>query len=124
MLGDSPFFANFSVDDVAKAKEFYETTLGIKVVEEYGGLTLYNAQDATIFVYPKPDHAPAKFTVIHFPVKDVVQTVKDLKAKGVQFETYTEEPIKTDEDNVSRGMGMTMAWFKDPAGNILGLMQQ
>jgi predicted enzyme related to lactoylglutathione lyase len=124
MLGDSPFFANFSVDDVAKAKQFYETTLGIKVVEEYGGMTLYNTQDAAIFVYPKDDHEPAKFTVIHFPVKDVEQTVNDLKTKGVTFETYTDEPLKTDENNISRNMGMTMAWFKDPAGNMLGLMQQ
>ena len=124
MLGNSPFFANFSVDDVSKAKEFYQGTLGIKAVEEYSGLTLYNAQDATIFVYPKEDHQPAAFTVIHFPVEDIEQTVKDLKDKGVVFETYTEDPLKTDENNISSGMGMKMAWFKDPAGNILGLMQK
>jgi catechol 2,3-dioxygenase-like lactoylglutathione lyase family enzyme len=126
MLQDSHAFSGFSVDDIAKAKEFYEGTLGLKVTEQMGGLQLHIAGGNPIFVYPKPDHQAATFTILNFPVEDIDKAVDDLQAKGVEFEHYDEEYIKTDEKGIARGeknMGPDIAWFKDPAGNILSVLR-
>lgn len=122
MFKDVHAFSGFSVDDLAKAKDFYGNTLGLEVTEEeMGMLNLHIAGGASIMVYPKPNHEPATFTILNFPVDDVEKTVDELTAKGVQFEHY-EGDIQTDEKGISRGQGPTIAWFRDPAGNILSVL--
>ncbi len=125
MLDKNRAFSSFAVNDLETAKTFYRDTLGLDVTESYGGLTLPVANGATIMVYPKPDHTPATFTVLNFAVENLEATVDDLTARGVQFEQYDMEMIHTDAKGISRsdGQGPTMAWFKDPAGNIIGLME-
>lgn len=126
MFKDAHAFSSFSVNDVKKARDFYEGVLGLEVTDMMGGLQLQVAGGNPIFVYPKPDHEPATFTVLNFPVDDVDKAVDELKAKGVKFEHYDMEDIKTDENDIARGekdMGPTMAWFKDPAGNVLSVLQ-
>ena len=125
MLKDSHAFSGFSVDDINAAKEFYGTTLGIEVAEDAMGLTLKIAGGNPIFVYAKPDHQPASFTILNFPVDDIDAVVDELSAKGVTFEHY--EAMHQDEKGIARGkaanMGPDIAWFKDPAGNILSVLQ-
>jgi catechol 2,3-dioxygenase-like lactoylglutathione lyase family enzyme len=125
MLQATQAFSSFSVDDVQKAKAFYTNTLGLEVTEQYGGLRLTIANDATVMIYPKPDHVPATFTVLTFPVDNIETAVDHFTAAGVRFEQYNMESIKTDEKGIARseGEGPSMAWFKDPAGNIIGLME-
>ena len=124
MLKDTKAFSGFSVNDLQKAKEFYGRTLGLEVSEEAEGLALRIAGGATIFIYPKPNHTPASFTILNFPVDDIDQTVDELTKRGVRFEHYA-EPIKTDEKGIHRGEpGPTIAWFKDPAGNILSVLEE
>ena len=123
MLGDSKAFSGFAVPDIEKAKEFYGRALGLKVSEANGLLTLHLAGGNNILVYPKPNHVPATFTVLNFPVKDVDQAVDELKKRGVRFESYDLPDIKTDEKWIMRGNGPTIAWFKDPAGNILSVLE-
>jgi catechol 2,3-dioxygenase-like lactoylglutathione lyase family enzyme len=123
MLGQSPAFSGFSVNDVPKAKEFYGRTLGLKVSESDGMLSLHLAGGAIVLVYPKPNHSPATFTILNFPVGNVDKTVDELKKRGVRFESYNGPQIKTDEKGIARGNGgPTIAWFKDPAGNILSVL--
>lgn len=124
MLADAPTFSNFSVNDLSKAKAFYADTLGLVAEEsEFGTLSLKLAGGEAM-LYPKPDHQPATFTVLNFSVTDIGQAVADLAAKGVSFEHYDQDMLKTDDRGISVGdMGPKMAWFKDPAGNILALMQ-
>jgi catechol 2,3-dioxygenase-like lactoylglutathione lyase family enzyme len=123
MFKSSKAFSSFSVDDIPKAKEFYTDKLGLKVSESAEGLELYPAGDAGVFIYPKPDHQPATFTVLNFLVDDIDAAVDELKKTGVSFEKYEGE-IKTDEKGIHRdGVGPTIAWFKDPAGNILSVLQ-
>jgi catechol 2,3-dioxygenase-like lactoylglutathione lyase family enzyme len=128
MLQDSHAFSGFSVDDVAKAKAFYAETLGLKVTDQMGGLQLHIEGGNPIFVYSKPDHQPATFTILNFPVKDVEKTVDDLTANGVQFEHYDDEYLKTNEKGICIGDGVdgpkAIAWFKDPAGNILSVLEE
>ena len=124
MLGDSKAFSGFSVNDIGKAKEFYGRTLGLKVSESNGLLTLHLAGGNNVLIYPKPNHTPATFTVLNFPVKDVDQAVDDLAKRGVHFEIYDLPDIKTDKKDIMRGNGPTIAWFKDPAGNILSVIEQ
>ncbi len=112
-------FSGFSVDDIAKAKEFYRDTLGLRVSEEHGMLHLHIAGDRDTLVYPKPDHTPATFTILNFPVDDIESAVDELTARGVRFETYE----GVDEKGVFRRGGPPIAWFKDPAGNILSVLQ-
>ena len=116
-------FSGFSVDDLDKAKQFYGETLGLNVTEEANGLGLHLATGATIFIYPKPDHTPATYTILNFPVEDVDKAVDDLKARGVTFEHY-DGRMGTDEKGIARGgdNGPDIAWFKDPAGNILSVL--
>lgn len=124
MLGDSRAFSGFSVDDIPKAKEFYSRTLGLDVTENQGMLTLNLAGGASIIVYPKPNHTPATFTILNFPVESVDAAVDGLTKRGVTFEHYDLPDIKTDEKGISRdSRGPTIAWFKDPAGNILSVLE-
>jgi catechol 2,3-dioxygenase-like lactoylglutathione lyase family enzyme len=124
MLGESKAFSGFAVPDVAKAKEFYANTLGLNVSESHGLLTLHLAGGNNVLIYPKPNHVPATFTVLNFPVVNVDLAVDQLKKRGVRFEIYDLPDIKTDEKGIMRGNGPTIAWFKDPAGNILSVIEQ
>ncbi len=123
MLEDSNAFSGFSVNDIPKAKEFYGRTLGLKVSESNGLLTLHLAGGNNVLIYPKPNHAPATFTVLNFPVDDVDQAVDELTKRGVRFEIYDLPDIKTDKKGIMRGNGPTIAWFKDPAENILSVIE-
>jgi predicted enzyme related to lactoylglutathione lyase len=128
MLKNSKAFGSFSVDDLGKTKKFYSQTLGLDVREEGDmGLNLKLADGMSVFIYPKGDHQPATFTVLNFTVDDIDSAVSELKEKGVEFESYDEGMIKTDENNVARGlsagMGPDIAWFNDPAGNVLAVLQ-
>jgi predicted enzyme related to lactoylglutathione lyase len=123
MLRESKAFSGFSANDIAKAKEFYGRTLGLKVSEANGLLTLHLAGGNNVLIYPKPNHTPATFTVLNFPVDDVDQAVDELTKRGVRFEIYDQPEIKTDKKGIMRGNGPTIAWFKDPAGNILSVVE-
>ena len=122
MFKDTSAFSSFSVDDLSKAKEFYDKTLGVNIAETPNGLGLHLAGGGEVFIYPKPNHVPATFTVLNFRVDNIEQTVDDLTARGVQFEHYEGE-MPTDEKGIFRGVGPLIAWFKDPAGNILSVHQ-
>ena len=123
MFKDTQAFSGFSVDDVPRAREFYENTLGLDVTEEGDGVALHLAGGGNVFVYPKGDgHQPASFTVLNFQVADVEAAVAQLKERGVEFERYAGTPAETDEDGIFRGEGPTIAWFKDPAGNVLSVI--
>ena len=123
MLRESKAFSGFSVDDIQKAKEFYGRTLGLKVSESNGLLRLHFGNGNTVLIYPKPNHAPATFTILNFPVENVDKAVDELTKRGVRFEVYNLPDIKTNEKGIMRGNGPTIAWFKDPAGNILAVLE-
>lgn len=124
MFEHTKAFSGFSVDDVAKARQFYGETLGLRVTEEAGGLlTLHIAGDRPTIVYPKPDHTPATFTILNFPVDDIESAVDELTRRGVRFERYEGSDLETDEKGIFRGGGPLIAWFKDPAGNVLSVIQ-
>jgi catechol 2,3-dioxygenase-like lactoylglutathione lyase family enzyme len=125
MFKKTKAFSGFAVDDIAKAQKFYGQTLGLEVTEAHGMLTLHIAGGANVIIYPKPNHVPATFTILNFPVEDVDKAVAALKERGVRFESYAEKEIKTDEKGIHRGEGQgpTVAWFKDPAGNILSVLE-
>jgi catechol 2,3-dioxygenase-like lactoylglutathione lyase family enzyme len=124
MLADSKAFSGFAVPDLAKAREFYADTLGLRVSgdEQDGALTLHLAGGRDVLVYIKPDHAPASYTILNFPVEDVEGTVDALTARGVRFEQY--DGIEQDDKGINRGEGPLIAWFRDPAGNILSIIEQ
>ena len=124
MLGKSKAFSGFSAGDIAAAKKFYRETLGLEVSEDHGLLTLHLAAGNNVLIYPKPNHVPATFTVLNFPVDDVDQAVDELTRRGVRFEIYDLPEIKTDAKGIMRGHGPTIAWFKDPAGNILSVLEK
>ncbi|RPI15858.1 MAG: VOC family protein [Ignavibacteriae bacterium] len=126
MFKSNNAFSGFSVNDTKKAKEFYSNTLGMEVTEEQnmGILTLKIANGSSVIIYPKENHVPATFTILNFPVENIEVAVDDLKKRGVIFENYNEGDIKTDEKGIFRGGGPLIAWFKDPAGNILSVLQQ
>jgi catechol 2,3-dioxygenase-like lactoylglutathione lyase family enzyme len=121
MFTNTKAFSGFAVDDVDKAREFYSETLGLEVSEENGLLTLHIADDRPTLVYPRPNHTPAEYTILNFPVDDIDQAVDDLTARGVQFEFY--EGFDQDERGIFRGEGPLIAWFKDPAGNVLSVIE-
>jgi predicted enzyme related to lactoylglutathione lyase len=121
MLRDSRAFSGFSSNDVAKAKAFYAEKLDLEVTEDNGILTLHLAGGAKVIVYPKPNHEPATFTVLNFPVKDIEGAIDSLAKAGIQFERY--EGTDQDSRGISRGGGPLIAWFKDPAGNVLSVIQ-
>jgi len=116
-------FSGFSVDDLTKAKEFYTQTLGLDVEDSGPGIRLHLPGDTTVFAYPKgQDHRPATFTILNFTVDDVDAAVDALTSRGVRFEHY-DNGLKTDEKGIMRGQGPTIAWFKDPAGNIMSVIE-
>ncbi len=125
MFKDTKAFSGFSVNDLQKAKEFYGQTLGLEVSEtDMAHLQLKLAGGAVVLVYPKPNHTPATFTILNFVVADIEPVVDELIKRGVKFEQYEQAEIKTDEKGIHRGdVGPTIAWFKDPAGNILSVLQ-
>lgn len=123
MLGNSRAFSGFSVNDVQQARNFYTDILGLKTSEHNGLLELHLGGGSTVLVYPKPNHSPATFTVLNFPVDDIEQAVDKLSKKGVRFEHYEGE-IRTDQKGIHRDGGPLIAWFKDPAGNILSVLEQ
>jgi catechol 2,3-dioxygenase-like lactoylglutathione lyase family enzyme len=123
MFKDTSAFSSFSVDDVQKAKEFYGRTLGLDVSEEYSGLSLRIAGGTNVHVYPKPNHVPATFTVLNFQVDDIDSTVDELTRRGVRFEIYDQDELKTDKKGIFRDEGPNIAWFTDPAGNILSVLE-
>jgi predicted enzyme related to lactoylglutathione lyase len=127
MLGKSKAIASFAVDDVATAKLFYGETLGIELSEmdgmpPDGPFQLRLGGDSTVLVYPRPDHVPAAFTVLNFPVPDIEATVDELTLAGVRFQRYPD--YETDEKGIHRAGGNELAWFADPAGNVLALMSE
>ena len=124
MLKTAAAFSSFSVDDLRKAKAFYGELLGLEVSEKTEGLALHLAKNSTVFMYPKPNHVPATFTVLNFPVDNIESTVSDLSRRGIRFEHYDEAEIKTDEKGIARTSGPKIAWFKDPAGNILSILEE
>jgi catechol 2,3-dioxygenase-like lactoylglutathione lyase family enzyme len=123
MLKESKAFSGFSVDDIRKAKDFYGGTLGLEVSESHGLLKLHLSGGTSVLIYPKPNHSPATFTILNFPVENIDQAVEGLTKRGVRFEIY-DEPIKTDEKGIHRGAGPKIAWFRDPAGNILSVLEE
>ncbi len=125
MLANSKAFSGFAVDDLDKARQFYGETLGLKTElldQEHGLMALKLAGDRDTIVYVKPDYVPATYTVLNFPVDDIDQVVDGLAARGVSFERYDEMP--QDEKGVMREGGPLIAWFKDPAGNVLSVLQE
>jgi len=115
-------FSGFSVNDLAEAREFYSTTLGLRVDDEPAGLSLHMPGGGhAVFVYPKTDHQPATFTILNFEVDDIDRAVDELASRGVRFEHYA--GIPADEKGIMRGNGPSIAWFKDPAGNILSVLE-
>jgi catechol 2,3-dioxygenase-like lactoylglutathione lyase family enzyme len=126
MLKNSKAFSGFSVDDINKARTFYGETLGLDVKgNEMGILELHTNGGIPIIVYPKPNHTPATFTVLNFPVDDIEKAVDELSAKGITFQQYNQPELKTDEKGICRGNGgPNIAWFKDPAGNILSILEE
>lgn len=128
MLKDSPAFSGFSVNDLQAAKDFYSNVLGLDVsTGDMDDLHLKFTTGAEIFIYAKENHTPATFTILNFPVDNIDKAVEELKAKGVTFELYDDMPAEQDEKDIMRGLaanqGPDIAWFKDPAGNILSVLQ-
>lgn len=122
LFSEAEAFSSFSVDDIPRAKQFYGETLGLDVSEMSEGLELHTG-GSTVFLYPKPNHNPASFTVLNFPVDDIEEAVAELKSLGIRLEHYNLPDLKTDEKGIARGPGPQIAWFKDPAGNILSVLQ-
>ena len=123
MLGSTNAFSGFSVNDLDAAKRFYGETLGLEVSENDAGLTLRIGGERPVLVYPKDDHEPATFTILNFEVDDIEGMVAGLAGRGVKFERYEGTPIETDEQGIFRGGGPLIAWFKDPAGNVLSVIK-
>jgi catechol 2,3-dioxygenase-like lactoylglutathione lyase family enzyme len=124
MLKDTKAYSGFSVDDIPKAKRFYGETLGLSVAESNGFLKLQLAGGTNVLVYPKSNHTPATFTILNFPVSDIEAAVAWLRDRGVRFERYDDPKLQTDEKGIFRGGGPLIAWFKDPAGNTLSVLQE
>src|SRR3989454_10295637 len=122
MFKNTKAFSSFSVDDIKKAKEFYGQTLGLEVSETKEGLALQIAGGGQVFIYPKPDHTPATYTILNFPVDDIEEAVDELTSRGVSFERY--DGMQQDKKGIHRGGGPYIAWFKDPAGNVLSVLQE
>jgi catechol 2,3-dioxygenase-like lactoylglutathione lyase family enzyme len=122
MFADTKAFSGFAVPDIEQARRFYGDTLGLRVSEENGLLILHIAGDRDIVVYPKPDHTPATYTILNFPVTDIEAAVDALAARGVRFERY--DGADQDDKGINRGMGPAIAWFTDPAGNILSVIEE
>ncbi len=128
MFTDKKAFSGFSVNDLEKAEKFYHQVLGIETKKEGVGLVLKLKSGATAFIYPKADHKPASFTILNFPVDNIDEAVDELREKGVMFEDYNDVNMPQDSKGILRGlsahMGPDIAWFKDPASNILAILQE
>jgi catechol 2,3-dioxygenase-like lactoylglutathione lyase family enzyme len=122
MINPDDAYSGFATDDIEAARRFYAEVLGMEVGEENGMLSLSIGGGKRILVYPKPDHVPATYTILNFPVDDVEQAVDELARAGVQFEHYDEPDLTTDAKGIMRGNGPDIAWFRDPAGNILSVL--
>lgn len=122
MFANTKAFSGFAVDDLNAARDFYGQTLGLETSEEYGLMTLHLAGERPTLVYPKPDHEPATYTILNFPVDDIEQAVDELTARGVSFERY--DGFEQDEKGIARAEGPYIAWFRDPAGNLLSVLQE
>ena len=122
MFENTKAFSGFAVDDLEQARQFYTGTLGIPTSEEYGLVTLHLAGGRDTLIYPKAEHTPATYTILNFPVDDIEKAVDELASRGVRFERY--EGAEQDEKGISRGGGPYIAWFTDPAGNILAVLQE
>lgn len=123
MLENAKTFPSFSVDDVGRARKFYGDTLGLDVSETDEGLTLHLNGGTNVFLYPKDNHQPATFTVLNFPVSSVDRTIDELTDRGVRFEQYDQDGLRTDERGILID-GPRIAWFKDPAGNVLSVLEE
>jgi catechol 2,3-dioxygenase-like lactoylglutathione lyase family enzyme len=127
MFKDTPAFSGYSVNDIEKAKEFYGTTLGLNLKESKEGIELQISGGNSVFLYSKPSHEPATFTVLNFAVENIDDAVEELKAAGISLENYDVGEMKADDKGIYRGLaagyGPDIAWFKDPAGNILSVLQ-
>jgi catechol 2,3-dioxygenase-like lactoylglutathione lyase family enzyme len=123
MFENTKAFSSFSVDDLTKARAFYGDTLGLEVTEDNGLLTLHLAGSTEVMVYPKDDHQPATFTILNFPVDDIESAVDQLASRGVTFEHYEGTALQTDDKGIFRGGGPLIAWFADPAGNVLATLE-
>lgn len=125
MFEHTKAFSGFAVDDIAAAREFYGETLGIEVEDlpPHGLLSLKIEGGNPVLVYPKEDHEPAGFTILNFPVDDIEETVAALRTRGVAFERYEGTAMETDAGGIFRGGGPLIAWFKDPAGNVLSVIE-
>ncbi|MFN8529745.1 MAG: VOC family protein [Anaerolineae bacterium] len=123
MFRDTKAFSGFSVDDIAKAKAFYSEVLGVEVTQDDDLLHLQIASGNPVLIYPKPDHTPATYTILNFPVDDIDQTVDELTRRGVRFQHY-DGPLQTNAKGIATWEGShRQAWFTDPAGNILSVIQ-
>jgi predicted enzyme related to lactoylglutathione lyase len=122
MFENTRAFSGFAVDDLDAAKKFYGEVLGLKTSEQYGLLTLHLAGGRDTLVYPKPDHAPATYTILNFAVDDIDAAVDELVSRGVELEKY--DGLGQDDKGINRAGGPYIAWFKDPAGNILAVLQE
>jgi predicted enzyme related to lactoylglutathione lyase len=122
MFENTKAFSGFSVDDLEAAKKFYGEVLGLKTSERYGLLTLHLAGGRDTLVYPKPDHAPATYTILNFAVDDIDPAVDDLISRGIELVKY--DGLGQDDKGINRAGGPYIAWFKDPAGNILAVLQE
>jgi catechol 2,3-dioxygenase-like lactoylglutathione lyase family enzyme len=122
MFEHTKAFSGFSVNDIGAARKFYGDTLGLRVSEDHGMLHLHVEGDRDILVYPKPNHTPATYTILNFPVDDIEATVDALVERGVTFERY--EGMGQDDRGINRAGGPPIAWFTDPAGNILSVLQE
>ena len=125
MFANTKAYSGFAVDDLQKARKFYADTLGLNVSvvdEEHGLLALHLAGDRDILVYQKPDHTPATYTILNFAVHDIDEAVDELAARGVRFERY--DGFGQDDKGIARGEGPNIAWFTDPAGNVLSVLEE
>ena len=122
MFGNTKAFSGFAVDDLKAAEKFYGETLGVPVSEHYGLLTLHLAGGRDTLVYPKPDHTPATYTILNFQVDEIDAAVDELISRGVELEKY--DGLGQDDKGINRAGGPYIAWFKDPAGNILAVLQE
>jgi catechol 2,3-dioxygenase-like lactoylglutathione lyase family enzyme len=122
MFRDSQAYSGFSTNDIPKTRTFYGETLGLNVTEENGMLTLHLATGGNVLIYPKDNHEPATYTVLNFPVKDIDSAVDRLTGLGISFEHYTDSG--QDERGINRQWGPPIAWFKDPSGNILSVIEE
>jgi catechol 2,3-dioxygenase-like lactoylglutathione lyase family enzyme len=124
MFKDTNAFSSFSIRDIPVALRFYRDTLGVDVAERPEGLELGLAGGGKVFLYPKPDHTAASFTVLNFAVESVEKAVDELTKRGVRFEHYDQPQLQTDAKGIARGNGgPTIAWFQDPSGNILSVLE-